>query len=395
MKIFIGSVFVDNHMEWSLRKRVSQELNCLRHNTWRWEVEGEKEHSTNRRVWTSIVESAVYSSDLVIIFYKTSAGDPTRSEFPFYPTDFELVSAVKFGKPLRLYIINTSIVDENLKDVLALFEDEIIIGNTPRYCQDENDFISKVLTDVIKLKEGSSIIKIITPFSNIIFPKETLEDFIECILPYDINSGNYKEAYSSLLKVNLEKFVPIQKQEKVLMARYLGMCANIYSNQALYPKAIIAARKSIRLFMEAGEWVCLFSQIQALSGILNAAGIKSALNINSYGNMSIRLSKYSHLEPMFLDSRASILRDAGQFKDALKLIKYDWEESPYTGAKYAHLLGFSSSSKIDEARVIIEGNILKLARTQNKDVAYVLKEAAILAVRNKDNGSALKFIYEA
>jgi hypothetical protein len=85
------------------------------------------------------------------------------------------------------------------------------------------------------------------------------------------------------------------------------------------------------------------------------------------------------------------------YDEAFNLFTEDeLEKSPYSAAKYAHLQGLTNNGRnVNMARKLIEYNILPRARKENRDLAYVLREAAILAIKDCDISSANRLLNEA
>src|SRR5688572_26429990 len=114
MKIFIGSVFEEpKGTYWELRKKIYEQLKNQGHTPWLWEIEGEEEKKVGVKNGTEIVSDAISKSDLVIAFYKTRAGDPSREwnpDKPFYPLDFEIAEAIKRKIQLRVFVIKSKII---------------------------------------------------------------------------------------------------------------------------------------------------------------------------------------------------------------------------------------------------------------------------------------------
>lgn len=399
MKVFIGSVFYDNGKYWELRLKITNKLKEHHHETWLWEENGEKEQKENKgKHWTQIVSDAIRLHDVIITFYKTDAGDFSyRNEMPFFPTDYEMAESIRHGTSLRLYIIKGKSKDE-LRGVKTLYTNRITIGSKPIYCSDEMDFINKVLRDIEKLSAN----RIQTIRRNfIMLPFEELKpdhwfDNLHTILQGQLSCSDYETAFKLLeMHSEIQKYTPKTKAQKILMAECLGDFANIYANRAMYSAAIKSSLKSIRLFLETGEWNKTFGQIQALSGIQNMAGIKLAYWLNAYGYRTINL--YKDLASGFRDSKASILRDLKKYDEAIKLFtEEDLEKSPYSAAKYVNLQGLTHKGKnVNKARKTMEDNILPWARNENRDIAYVLRGAALLSIMDGDIFSAKNFLNEA
>ena len=397
--IFIGSVFWEFNKEWRLRTLLAEKLrNEFSCKTWLWE-ENADEQQEKSNDWKKIVSKAIKQSDLVITFYKTRSGtsnDWWSYEIPFYPTDFEIAESVKFGIPLKLYFIKGTSLDDNLKGIKRLFNNDIILDNRPKYCLSETDFILKVMQDVEQFMQyqyfNLKMPILITPIAQ--NHLEQLE-FFYTMLSSQIKSGDYNSAFSLVnLVPDIEQISPISKEEKVLLARCFALLANIYANRTLYRKAVRLVKMSIKLFMELGEWNEMFGQVQALSGIQNMIGLKSARYINEYGFKTTIL--YRNLTIDFNDSKASILRDMGHYNEALKLIEPDWDITPYSAAKYTYLLARSTRPKgINDAMKLMEDQILPRARTENKNLSYVLNIASELSILDNDYNSAVKFLNES
>lgn len=396
LKIFISSVFFEEGKDWNLRKEISTSLNKLGHETWLWEENGVDEQKKSFKNWCEIISEAILASDLVVTFYKNRAGDLSffHKDIPFLPTDYEIALAIKTNTPVYLYFIKGYSVTYELKGVRSLFFNKIIVQKPPTFCNSESEFIPKVISDVNKLTSPTEIISIITLEDNV----ENFTNWIENALfetSLFLNINDYKTAYKVIESATIfSKVIPQTKQEKTLLARYFANCAKIHANQANYKKAIVNARKSIRLLLEIGEWNEVFSQIQALSGIQNMAGFKSAKYLNEYGIRSVR--NFKNLQIEYNDSKASILRDLGYYNEALKLIEKDWDNSTYSAAKYAHLIGFSSQrNSLDIARSLLEETILPKARDEEKYLAYVLRESAIIAIKDNDLDAANNYLNES
>lgn len=397
INVFISSVFYEDNNEWQLRRTLAEKLRKANYNTWLWEEDGEKEQKKGK-CWLDIIPEAINNSDLLITFYKSRAGnsDWFNKIIPFLPTDYEIALAIKYGVPLKIYFINNKIQDDNLKGVKALYAESIIIGDKPTYCINEEDFINKVLHD-IHLFSLSGIATLETSLMNL--PCTELQsndiELMQFLISSQINSGDYLSGHS-LVKVNLDidSYFPITKEEKVLKARSLAIHGNVYANRKLYLRAIRLVLKSIRLFMEVGEWNEMFGQIQALSGIQNMAGIKTARFLNAYGIRSTQV--YKNLAQGYNDSKASIYRDLGLFDEALKLCEPYWEDSTYSAAKYAHLLSQSSRKNgLNDSRKLMEDEIIPRARSENNSLSYVLNEASIIAIGDNDISSANKYLNES
>ncbi|GAB2971668.1 hypothetical protein GCM10027049_01560 [Mucilaginibacter puniceus] len=363
-----------------------------------WEENGVQEYEKSKRNWKLIVSEAISSCDVVVTFYKNSAGDESRLfEIPFFPTDYEIALSIKHGVPLCLYIINGKAVSDALKGVLALFGNQNIINSKPSFCHSEEAFVKQLLFDLKALCSKRTL------YSNILVQEYSdfrvlhdLESYIEIISALR-HSGEYQLGYE-LIRQNTDflKFIPRTAEEKILKARGLALWANIYANRALYQRAINCLTQSIRLSLETSDYLSTFRYVQDLSGICNMAGMPRAVHLNNYGCNSTKV--YKELKADYIDSKASIFRRMGEFEYAFNLLQRDsdWEKSPYSAAKYTFLKGVSGNKcYLNQSRDTMEKHILPWAKDKNKSVAYVLREAAMLAIEDSDMQSALRFLNEA
>lgn len=371
----------------------------LNQKPWLYEIEGIREQNNTFLTPFQIVSRNIRSSDLVVTYYKQRVGSMFENNnlIPFYATDFEINEAIKNDIPIKLYIIGSNHTIR-LKGILSLYTNPLINIETV-YCINEEEAIENTIKD---LKSENKILlynSIATP-NNIEFKVDKIGnwlcEFRQELIKY-VSQGNYKLAY---LKTSqnpyFDNIKPKSKEEKFLKGQCLAICANIFANISKYNVAIEFAFKSIRLFMEIGDLINMFRQIQALSGIQNMASNNSARWINSYGFRSIKI--YNEISMEYRDSRASILRDMGRYKEGLLLLEEnsDWEKSPYSAAKYAHMLGHSKKTNcISTSRKLIEYEILPWARNENKNLPYVLREAGILAILDNDIYSANLYFTES
>lgn len=397
IQVFLSSVFYENGIAWPLRENVANKLEEQQYNVWRWEKQGEYATTGTGRTGQEIIAEAIKQSDVLVAFYKSRAGNVffEGPQVPFYATDFEIVEAIGRGIPVRLYIVKSGLeIEDELKQVLSLLKQPTIIDGYPRYCDCEEHALQLVLRDIKELfmhaLYDNRSIRLLDNELVAIDPEEA-----EFYLTLQSESGNYGVAYTMLSGyANLEQAKPKARKAKILFARYFSRCANIYANRAEYKKAVRFSLKTIRLLLEAREWNEMFGQIQALSGICNMAGMQSSWLLNTYGYKAVR--QYPNLASAYNDSRASILRNAGRYEEARILLENDWEQSPYSGAKYAHALSFSPGrNSISKARNMIHDHILPDARLKGSSVEYVLRQAAVLAIRDMDFISAKKFLDEA
>lgn len=392
---FISSPFREDNIFWPIREKIRLCLGQMGHQPWAWEVEGklEKDSQPSKRS-EDIISEAIGKSGFLIVVYKTSAGGlfDTTPTLRVYATEFEIIEAIKLGIPILFYVIQSSAREKELKNTISVFGRKIILDDRPKYCKDEKSLIERLRLDVqmLGIRKGNIIH----------LPFQSNQNSDELNIMHTIISSNLACEEFRLALGIIEKspqvtsFFPQTKDEKVLFARYLKDCGKIYAHSGKYRKAIQAVRRSIRLLMECGAYNDLFVHIEVLSGIYNMAGYNLAKFVNGYAQRGIKISK--ELAIRLRDSEASILRDHGEFQKALNRIEEDQDQTPYSGAKFAHLLSLTGQHRcIDRARYMLENNLLPRARMEGRDLEYVLRNAGIVAKIDGHGDQALLFLDEA
>lgn len=186
---------------------------------------------------------------------------------------------------------------------------------------------------------------------------------------------------------------------KLSYAGLLADCGNTWANRTRFDRAVRAVHLSIRYYLEGDEPENMFSQVLCLSGILNMANLRRARHVFNYGSRTLfHMRCLPRLLAACHDNKASILMTAGNWRAAhveTERALRQSPDSPYALSKYAVSMAVSGgSAELSLASDILFDQTLSLARETDRDLAYTLKWAAILALRQNERTRARAFIDE-
>ena len=392
LRVFISSVFCEPYgRRWDLREKLYDILRQAMHEPWLFEKEGEELKKQGISATRAILHG-IEGSDAVLAVYRTRAGSVMRRE-PFYGTDFEVLNAIRLNKPVHLYVIGER-HDRKLKNVLGILGDNIILPSGAIRVSSEGEVLDRVLADL----HSPSYAGRETETTRVLYdPVLNCEELYRQIAGLT-SSEDYRGAvgYAEDVGVFNDPYInPDKCGDKHAYARLLGLCANVWANRACFTKAVKAAKRSVRLFMELGDWHQMYAQIQAASGILNMQGHGSAEWWNAFGrNQALR--KFHELVPAFNDSRGSIMIRKGDLRSAKNLLQsaYEATGSAYNLSKYAAVsAALGGHRDVDEAQRWLE-QARSIARGSGVSVGYVARHAAALAIRTGDFELSKRYLAE-
>jgi len=223
----------------------------------------------------SVILRGLSRSDLVLVSYRTRAGSRMKGAEAFRGTDFEFANAVRLRKPVFLYVIRGGRWDPDLQAVLALLLDPTVNLQRARVVQSERAALVQIEKDMVSVATGIKIRRMDNgssgPNGLLLLDSQFLEDTLRRISGTRAESGLDAAA-------DVARTVPIlypsnaSDRLRVAYLEVLSLCANLWANHAQYRQAERASGLAARLAMELGDWRRMFSEIQALSGILNMGG---------------------------------------------------------------------------------------------------------------------------
>lgn len=391
-RVFISSVFSEpSGTRWALRGRLYGALRDAGHAPWLYEREGERSQ-THGESDKAVILRGLEASDVVVVVYHTRAGSRLPTE-PFFATDFEVANAVRLGKRLKLYILGHS-YKPSLHAVLAVLTDARVFPETTAVLESETAVVDRVLRDVAAVAArratgGATTLPLIS--------RRDCERLVEQLNAL-ISVGDYLHAEDRAVEVPLDPGHGLEPDAKHAYARLLGLCANVWANRLCFDRAVPAAMRAIRLYMELGEWREMVSQIQAASGILNMQGNPQAERVNAYG-LRLALRDFPELTQAFDDSRGSIMTRGHRLGAAKfhlgRVVADGGSASPYSLSKYAAVVASSGEGKdIRLAQRALYDEALPAARRLNQSLGYVLRHAAALAIATGEYGAADRYISE-
>lgn len=395
MICFLGSPFTEPvGAEWPARKRLYDRLRAAGHTPWLYEKEGEGAEDPS-----DVIARAIEMADVVILFFKTRAGSRFLGG-PFLGTDYEYWEARRLRKPTYLYLVG-HVREPSLNAALSLLSDPLLLLRAATVVETDGDeLIQAVVSDV----ESEARIRLLSNCKDSSREDRPLVDVDRSWLERELGVLQVSAGLNLWTAVKEANRIPIEPQSHIdprlrrLYANVLDVCGGILGNQWQYDKAIRAKKLSIRYFNECGATKEMFGQIQALSGILNMARLPDAVRANEYG-FSAALRSYPELVPAFHDSRASILarfRNPGAAREHIRqAIEMDGP-NPYLLSKYARAIAASrKSADISLASRIIFEEAMPMARDQDRSLGYTLRDAAFIALINREFSLAASTIAEA
>jgi len=396
-KVFLSSPFSEPRGHpWMVRQQLYDCLRLSGFRPWTWEKDGEKAKAKLGWSDAEILVQAIRQCDVVVSFFKNRAGsylppeafDRTPTE-PFHATVFEIAHARSFGKPVHLYVVGHN-YKASLASILSVVADPLLLPDHAKVVEDESQLEEAVLA---KLKESWT-----TGYTSATVPSVDLElGSLEANFDSMCSAGTLWDAEPYAEQVPLAMAPRLSTKTKRLYAAVLAKCANVLANRAVYDRAVVAGKLSVRCLLELGSWSEMYAQIGALSGILNMAGQPNAKSVNFFGLIPA-MRTYDYLLPVYLDSAGSILMRSGHWRSARKWLKQvaETEPKPYSQSKFAMAIAASGDrSDIDEAARILYSVALPEARSSNESLPYTLRHAATLAIYQDELGMAGAFLREA
>ncbi len=397
--VFISSPFNEpRSLHWAIRRKLYDQLHFSGFTPWMWEKEGEVAKARHGSSDASIILDAISRSDFLVAFFENRAGSylpeaafggsPTE---PFHATVFEICHARKLGKPVHLYIVGHS-YKASLASILSILADPLLLPNHAKILDTEEKLPNAVIAGLLQALRVAAHSKTATP---------DLDNFdvvrLESDLAFMYSAKTVWQAVNHARQIPLITNPNISSETKRLYAQTLATAAGILANQTAYDDAINSATLSVRYFLELGLWPEMYSQIQALSGILNMAGCSQAAKVNRFGLIPA-LRSYTHLQPAYFDSAGSILMRSGNWRSAHRYLRKvsAQEPRPYTQSKYAAAIAASRETRdLDEATRILRCEALPAARRSGESLAYTLRHTASLAISLEEFREARILLEEA
>jgi len=396
-KVFLSSPFCEpREHPWMVRQQLYDCLRSSGFRPWTWEKDGKKAKARLRWSDAEILVQAIRQCDVVVSFFKNRAGSYLPPEAfdrmpaePFHATVFEIAHARSFGKPVHLYVVGHS-YKASLASILSVIADPLLLPDYAKVVEDESQLEDAILA---KLKESLT-----TSYTVPTVPPAELDlGSLEANLDSMCSAATLWDAERYAEQVPLVMAPRLSRRTKRLYADVLAKCANVLANRAVYDRAIVAGKLSVRCLLELGSWSEMYAQIGALSGILNMAGQPNAKSVNFFGLIPA-IRTYDYLLPVYLDSAGSILMRAGRWRSARKWLRRgaETEPKPYSQSKFAMAIAASGDrSDIDEAARILYSVAVPEARRSNESLPYTLRHAAALAIAQDELGMAGAFLREA
>jgi tetratricopeptide (TPR) repeat protein len=365
---------------------------------WMWEREGEAEKAKSGKSDAEILLDGLKHSDIVVAFFKNRAGSYLPEQAfqaaipePFHASVFEICHARALGKPVHLYVVGEK-YKASLACILSILADPLILPDHAEIVASEEELRDAVLR---RLHPKSRVISL--------NPSEEFDLLCES-LNLESQIVGLRSALTFWDGINYAKRIPlisdlnlVPSKTKRLYAEALSSAAGVMANQAAYDRAIQAATLSVRSFLELGSWYEMYSEIQALSGILSMAGRSQAVRVNHFGLIPA-MRAYPDLQSSYLDSAGTILMRAGNWRAARKWLRRVslQDPSPYALSKYAATLVASGKvHDLDEAESTIHIHALPYAELTGASLGYTLRHAASLAVAQNEMGSAKSLLDRA
>jgi len=396
-KVFLSSPFSEPRgHSWMVRQQLYDCLRSSGFRPWTWEKDGQKAKA--RLGWSDaeILVQAIRQCDVVVSFFKNRAGSYLPPEAfdrmptePFHATVFEIAHARSLGKPVHLYVVGHN-YKASLASILSVLADPLLLPDHAKVLGDESQLEDAVLA---KLKESLT-----TSYTDPTVPSAELElGSLEANLDSMCSADTLWDAECHAERVPLVMVSRLSRRTKRLYADVLAKCANVLANRAIYDRAIVAGKLSVRCLLELRSWSEMYAQIGALSGILNMAGQPNAKSVNFFGLIPA-IRTYDYLLPVYFDSAGSILMRSGRWRSARKWLRRvaETEPKPYSQSKFAMAIAASGDrGDIDEAARILYSAALPEARHSNESLPYTLRHAAALAIAQDEFGMAGAFLSEA
>ena len=397
-KIFLSSPFSEPRGQpWRVRRELYDSLRSLGFRPWSWEEDGERAKA--RLAWSDsdILVQALRQCDIVVAFFRNRPGSYLPAEAfsrtpvePFHATVFEIFHARNLNKPVHLYVVGNH-YKASLSSILSLIKNPLLITDYVKVVEDEECLEEEVVANLLQLRAIE-----VHPEQYLPVPDLDLNS-LEARL-YSIQSAKTLwDAKFLADQVPLVTGARLADRTKRLYAEILAKSANVFANQAAYNQAITAATLSVRYLIELGSWPEMYSQVQALSGILNMAGRPDAERVHHFGLIPAMRS-YPSLLPSYFDSAGSILMRSGHWRSARKWLKKvaETDPSPYSLSKSAMAVaGSGEISDINAASQILYSVALPNARRSGQSLAYTLRHAAALAIAQSESKMARVFLNEA
>jgi tetratricopeptide (TPR) repeat protein len=397
-KIFLSSPFSEPRGQpWQVRRKLYDSLRSLGFRPWSWEEDGERAKA--RLAWSDadILVQALRQCDIVVAFFRNRAGSYLPAEAfsrtpiePFHATVFEIFHARNLGKPIHLYIVGNH-YKASLSSILSLITNPLLITDYVKVVEDEEYLEEAVVANFLQLRAVDA-----PPKQYLAVPDLDMNS-LEARLRSFQSAKTLWEAKPLADQIPLVNGARLADRTKRLYAELLAKSANVFANQTAYNQAISAATLSVRYFIELGSWPEMYSQVQALSGILNMAGRPDAERVHHFGLIPAMRS-YPNLLPSYFDSAGSILMRSGRWRSARKWLKKvaEADPSPYSQSKSAiAVAGSGELSDIGEASQILYSVALPNARRSGQSLAYTLRHAAALAIAQSETKMARGFLSEA
>jgi hypothetical protein len=410
VRVFVSSPFVEFcsssglRGKWPLRATLCRCLQDAHHIIWLYEDERKKADPAELSD-EELISEGVKQSDVVVVLLKTRAGTLFRP-YPIHATVWEMLKAIVFEKPIFLYLVGSS-PDEELRSYLAVLRNRVfIVKERLLQDRDDNQICHVILQDVESFGRALQQTNDVgaTDFSS--RPEDFGPTFYENAISRITEKSSQFDYFGALRcvkEIPVSPCVQFSHLETRLYAEVLALCGAIHANMMRFLPAVTAKRISIRLYFKVWDFVAAFSQISALSGVLQMFGDKDAHPCNNLalqGAESDYKEALKNLLPGVLDARGSILMHQGLFAAAAdtfgRVIRLQKVESPYILTKLIFAEGRASGRRgISRARTFADTQILPWARATNRDLPFAIKGSARLAIWDGDYAAALPLISES
>lgn len=385
-------------LRFKIRGTVASRLRKLGYRPWRWEIEEKRAKAANPKASPAeIIEQAIRDSGLVLVIYQRRAGSFLVGH-PFHATAFEIVQAVRYQKPIWLYVLGREHSSRLIYDLGAL-GDPLFLGSEVEFCDAPRDLLASLEQRLQSFVPGNSLEKSqrayavqgIAPEEFSVDMCEQLTDSVQRLLVTD----EYAAARLLLEHVPLALPVGLTGKHKRAFARLLALCGHVLANSLEFRSSIQAITVSAKIYAQLEDWFGFFARIQEISGALNMEGDTRAWSVNSFGLQGVCRdpTRLGNLREGFYDSRASMLMTYGRLGFAEKRMRQNIElqesrgtgPSPYSISKLGRILSYTRLPRnLDAAQRLVAEIALPSAIGQGHSTGYVLNAATEVFIASEN-----------